>query len=186
MARTAFPAELRFADGAPRFCASLDAARGAERPLRTDEGLVTRAIFLLPADGLLDRPGGERWAARADLTEKTGLSCLAPYHSGGGRMTKYFAAALAIAFLAASLRIKLEPANGRIIHREAVDAEPFHLTFFFHLTVFQRTTRSGRIETRRELTFRYKGGHASRVRDWCQGMSLKSVCFRLEKKRCYS
>jgi len=59
-ARIAFPADLRFANGAPRLDARWDAAREAERPLRTDEGLVTRAIFLLPADGFPDRPDGER------------------------------------------------------------------------------------------------------------------------------
>jgi psiF repeat-containing protein len=40
--------------------------------------------------------------ARVDLTEKTGLSCLAHITAEGETMPKYFAAALAIAFLAAS------------------------------------------------------------------------------------
>jgi hypothetical protein len=41
-------------------------------------------------------------AAQVDLTEKTGLSCLAHITAEGKIMTKYFAAALVIALLAAS------------------------------------------------------------------------------------
>ena len=100
-ARAVVPADLRFADGAVRFCAGLRHVRCADRSLRTEEGFVTRADFLLPANGFV-RPGASCGRGTGWTRRKHWDYVASPISQRKGEMTRFFVAAIAIAFLAAT------------------------------------------------------------------------------------